>query len=114
MWKIFFDMINDQNSLDKWNLNTNDGADLRKTLYLFVTADMVKKGAKKSQGGDVERDEPRNLIAMDASFFDYVMVSKTGISHVSESLNLTSKKESLFHELGCLIDLIEQKFKIKL
>lgn len=113
MWKIFFDMIDDQYSLEKWGLKSNVGLEISDTLYLFATADMVNKGGKKSQGPDVERDQPRNLIAMDASFFDYVMVSKSGIPHVSKSLDLKKPRESLFHELGCLIDLIEQKFNIK-
>jgi len=67
---------------------------------------------RRSQGPDVERESPRNLIAMDASFFDYVLVSKKGIVHVSESINLSSTKEALFHELGCLVDLVEQKYNI--
>jgi hypothetical protein len=51
---------------------------------------------------------------MDASFFDYVFVSKTGISHVSNTLKLSGIREALFHELGCLIDMTEQKFGITL
>jgi len=72
---------------------------------------MVKEGGRKSQGPDVEREEPRNLIAMDASFFDYVFVSKSDIPHVSATLELPDK-EALFHELGCLWNLVEQKFGI--
>ena len=36
----------------------------------------------------------------------YVFVSKTGISRVSNTLNLLGKREALFYELGCLLDLI--------
>ena len=111
MWKIFFDMIDDDYCLSKWNLSkVVPEASTKNMLYVFITADMIHKEGKNTQGADVERDEPRNLIAVDASFFDYVFVSKTGISHVSNTLNLLGKREALFHELGCLLDLIEQKF----
>ncbi|MEY3868468.1 MAG: hypothetical protein RLZZ338_2359 [Cyanobacteriota bacterium] len=33
-----------------------------------------------------------------------IFVSKTGISRVSNTLNLLGKREALFHELGCLLD----------
>ena len=74
---------------------------------------MVAKGGRKTQGSDVERPQPRNLIAMDASFFDYVFVSKTGIPHVANTIALGTRG-ALFHELGCLTKLIEQKFLIDL
>lgn len=113
MWKLFFDMLDDPHCLQKWSLETSDTtcSPPRDMEYIFATADMVPPGGQRSQGGDVEREEPRNLIKVDASFFDYVFVSKRGISHVSESLNLQNGREALFHELGCLFDLIEQKFQ---
>ncbi|HEX7278234.1 MAG TPA: hypothetical protein VF255_01295 [Solirubrobacterales bacterium] len=108
MWKLFFDMLDDEYCQAKWGLQ---GPDLSSEMrYVFATADNVPKGGSKTQGGDVERDEVRNLIAMDASFFDYVFVSKSGIPHVSGALDLGSGREALFHELGCLVSMIEQQF----
>ena len=111
MWKLFFDIADDEYCLNKWGLESRSTS-LKDAVYLFATADMVNTSGRNSQGPDVERDEPRNLISMDASFFDYVLVSKSGISHVSDSLDFNAGRESLFHELGCLIDLVEQKFSI--
>jgi hypothetical protein len=108
MWKLFFDMIRDEYCLDKWNLvDSKVPIDI---LYVFATADMIPSEGRGTQGPDVERDEVRNLIAMDASFFDYVFVSKQDIPHVSNSLDLANGRESLFHQLGCILDLITQKF----
>jgi hypothetical protein len=112
MWALFFDMIGDTHCLAKWQLTGDVTVDRRRLSYVFATADMVNSEGAKSQGPDVERDEPRNLIAMDASFFDYVFVSKSGIPHVATTLNFGSPKEALFHELGCILDLVEQKFGI--
>lgn len=113
MWKMLFDAIGDEHCESKWDLKSNDsGLD---AVYCFATADMVPPGGTKTQGPDVEREAPRNLIAMDASFFDYVFVSKPNIGHVARDLVLgADHKEALFHELGCLVDLIEQKFEITL
>lgn len=110
MWKLLFDIAGDNYCEKKWGINSN--GDLHNIKYCFVTADMIPLGGSNTQGPDVERDMPRNLIAMDASFFDYVFVSKSGINHVSTYLNINGKREALFHELGCLVDLIEQKFNI--
>jgi hypothetical protein len=113
MWKLLFDMVGDKRSHEKWGLTREAEDDVSKLLYVFATADMVAEGGRNTQGPDVERAQPRNLIAMDASFFDYVFVSKTGIAHVENSIAL-GKRGALFHELGCLVDLIEQKFKINI
>lgn len=112
MWKILFDMVGDDYCESKWGLKSSGSTE--NIDYCFATADMIPPKGKKTQGPDVERDVPRNLIAMDASFFDYVFVSKAGIPHVSTKLDYHGVKESLFHELGCIIDLIEQKFGISL
>lgn len=112
MWKLLFDMIEDEYCAKKWGVTSSGSTSEMK--YCFATADMIPPGGKKTQGPDVERDEVRNLIAMDASFFDYVFVSKADIPHVSKELNLTAGRETLFHELGCLIDLIEQTFGISM
>jgi hypothetical protein len=112
MWKMLFDVVGDKWCRDKWGLTREANDDVKNILYVFATADMVAKGGKRTQGGDVERKAPRNLIAMDASFFAYVFVSKTGIAHVENKLELGTRG-ALFHELGSLIDLIGQKFKIK-
>ena len=111
MWKLFFDMIGDPYCMKKWGISS-EGA-LPDVHYVFATADMIPKGGRRTQGPDVERDSPRNLIAADASFFDYVFVSKSGIGHVSRELNPMGRREALFHEFGCIIDLISQKFKLR-
>jgi hypothetical protein len=108
MWKIFFDMLDDDYCLEKWGLE-GPGTDLE-MRYVFATADNIPSGGTHTQGPDVERDDVRNLIAMDASFFDYVFVSKSGIDHVASELDLDAGREALFHELGCLIQLVEQQF----
>jgi hypothetical protein len=113
MWKLLFDIISDDYCLKKWGLSRESTHDIEKALYVFATADMVAEGGRETQGPDVERAQPRNLIAMDASFFDYVFVSKTGIAHVENTLTLGTRG-ALFHELGCLVELIEQKFAIDL
>lgn len=114
MWKILFDMLDDPHCLAKWSLKRSQPFKTSDILYAFATADMVNTQAKGTQGGDVERATVRNLIAMDASFFDYCFVSKTGISHVSNTMLSSGPREALFHELGCIIDLIEQKFGLTL
>jgi hypothetical protein len=111
MWKMLFDTLGDKSRLQKWGLTRKMDADVSKVLYVFATADLVKEGGKTCQGGDVKRPKPRNLIAMDASFFDYVFVSMTGIGHVENKID-HGTRGALFHELGCLVDLIEQKFEI--
>jgi hypothetical protein len=111
MWKMLFDILGDKRSQRKWGLTRGVNSDVSKILYVFATADMVAAGGRRTQGPDVERPEPRNLIAMDASFFDYVFVSKTGIAHVENKIVLGTRG-ALFHELGCLVDLIKQKFAI--
>lgn len=132
MWKMLFDVIDDAHCKTKWNLTTRNeagsitpnpssvtattaaGGETSNMKYVFATADMIRTTGRATQGPDVERDEPRNLIALDASFMDYVFVSKTGISHVSTSLSLATGRESLFHEMACLMDLIEQHFSLVL
>lgn len=114
MWKLFFDMLNDNRSLQKWGLERMSHTGNEDLTYIFITADMVPSTGRNSQGPDVEREMPRNLIAMDASFFDYVFVSKENIPHVASQLAYESARESLFHELKCLISLIEQKFRVQL
>lgn len=113
MWKMLFDVIGDAHCLKKWGLTANTESKLVDTLYVFATADMVHHGGRNSQGPDVERPQPRNLIAMDASFFDYVFVSKAGIAHAENKIQL-GLRSALFYELGCIIDLIEQKYKLDL
>lgn len=112
MWKLLFDMVSDDYCERKWQLTS--GGSTANIEYCFATADMIPPKGTKTQGPDVERDKPRNLIAMDASFFDYVFVSKAKISHVSDTLDYAGSKEALFHELGCILDLVEQKFGITL
>jgi hypothetical protein len=112
MWKLLYDMLADEYCLWKWQL---EGPPIPPDmLYVFATADMIRKTGTKTQGPDVERNKVRNLIAMDASFFDYVFVSKTGIEHVSPTINVSRNREALFHELGCIISLVEQRFGIDL
>lgn len=106
MWKLLFDCIGDNYCLEKWGLTGYSGP--LNYLIVFATADMIPAGGAKTQGPDVEKEEVRNLIAMDASFMDYVFVSKTGIGHVSKSLNIMGGREALFHELGCIVDLVDQ------
>lgn len=122
MWKLFFDMLEDEYCQRKWNLKVGTSEqDLwgmlaeppkPEILYVFVTGDMISDKGTNTQGPDVIRPEPRNLIKMDASFFDYVFVSHTKdqYDHISDSLDLQRGRETLFHEPGCLLDLIEQKF----
>jgi hypothetical protein len=110
MWKLFFDMLDDEYCQAKWGLQ---GPELASEMrYVFATADNIPAGGSRTQGPDVERPEVRNLIALDASFFDYVFVSKSGISHVATSLDVRLGREALFHQLGCLVSLVEQQFGI--
>ncbi|MFC3531937.1 hypothetical protein ACFOLG_07030 [Vogesella facilis] len=60
MWKLFFDMVSDQHCVSKWNLQ--DVGDVSRIDYCFATADMIPPGGARTQGPDVERDAPRNLI----------------------------------------------------
>jgi hypothetical protein len=110
MWAIFFRMLQEPELLRRWGLSRVSSESVLRICYAFATADMVPPGGRKTQGGDVERNDVRNLIKMDASFFDYVFVSKPNISHVARILKMDSVREGLFHELGCLIDLVAQKF----
>ena len=112
MWKLFFDMIGDLYCQSKWGVTAP--IPVPDVHYVFATADMIPAGGKRTQGGDVERAEPRNLIAVDASFFDYVFVSKSGIGHVSAVLNTARPREALFHEFSCIVDLMSQKFDLTL
>lgn len=107
MWKLFFDTIGDPVSLEKWSLRGHSSKP--QISYCFATADMIPEGGAKTQGPDVPCDsDARNLIQMDASFFDYVYVSKTG-SKIASAVNIrANKKEGLFHSMGCLIDHINQ------
>lgn len=111
MWKLIFDMIGDAHCEKKWgSVHTEQ---LKKALYCFATADMIPPGGERTQGPDIERDDPRNLIKMDASFFDYVFVSKPNIGHVARTLDIGAGREALFHELGCIVNLVQQKFALE-
>lgn len=111
MWALFFDLLDDQQSLQKWSLRRKLTISTAEMLYVFATADLIPEKGTRTQGPDIPPDKPvRNLLAADASFFDYVFVSKRGIPSVSQSLNVRQGREALFHELGCLLDLIEQQF----
>lgn len=106
MWKLFFDIAKRKELKEHWNLSGAENIDQIK--YCFVTADMIDPSGSKSQGPDIpENKEPRNLIQMDASFFDYVFVSKNN-PFIANKLDIAVQKEGLFHELSCLIDLINQ------
>lgn len=109
MWSLFFRMIGDQHCQDKWGIKTAKG-DASKMHYVFATSDSIREGGKNSQGPDIKPGGVRNLLCADASFFDYVFVSKSGLDYVSGSLNLTTGRESLFHELGCLVGMVKQKY----
>lgn len=108
MWKILFDMIGDRYCKRKWGLSSR--GDVKQIHYVFATSDGIRETGANTQGPDLKPDGVRNLIAADASFFDYVFVSKPGIKYVSKTLDLAAGRECLFHELGCLIDLIQQKY----
>ena len=112
MWKLLFDMIGDPVCQAKWGLSAT--GDTSRMVYAFATSDSIRSTGRNSQGPDLKPEGVRNLIAADASFFDYVFVSKTGLDYVSTELNLTGGREALFHELGCLVDLISQKFREQL
>lgn len=113
MWKLFFDMIGDECCYTKWGL-TGPAESLDEMLYVGATADMISTKGTNTQGADVERDkEVRNLIGVDASFLDYTFVSKANIPHVADTLEYPGEREALFHELGCLLDLVAQKFGIQ-
>ena len=43
---------------------------------------------------------------------EYVFVSKRGIPHLASTLSLGQRREAMFHELGCLLDLVQQKFNV--
>lgn len=108
MWKLFFDMLGDNHCQAKWGLSAE--GDTSKMHYVFVTADNIREGGRNSQGPDLKPEGVRNLLALDASFFDYVFVSKASIPYVSKTLTDSTKRETLFHELGCLIDLMRLKY----
>jgi hypothetical protein len=121
MWKFLLDAVDDRYCQRKWGLEPTTiqpiGEELPRLvtdeiLYVFATADMISSEGVRTQGGDVERPDVRNLIAMDAAFMDYVFVSKSNekAQHISASLNYGGGREALFHEMGCLLDLVQQKF----
>lgn len=70
MWKLFFDIASSEELLRKWELGSK-ARDLDEVLYCFATADLVPPGGTRSQGPDVEVKDPRNLLKVDASFFDF-------------------------------------------
>ncbi len=108
MWALLFDIMTDPVLRQRFGVVADQPLDRRKARYVFATADSVNTGGERTQGCDVERDAPRNLIKMDALFFDYVFVSKEGIGHVARELDTTRAREAVFHELGCIIDLVDQ------
>lgn len=111
MWKLFFDVLDDEHCKQKWGLRGVGGtSDMD---YVFATADNIREGGKNSQGPDLKPEGVRNLLALDASFFDYVFVSKSGLDYVSDRLVYTSGREALFHELGCVLDMISSKYGIR-
>lgn len=113
MYKLFFDCFKYPEAQRIWGLYPNDGTDVTKNmLYVFTTADMIKTTGHNTEGPDIERDEVRNLIKLDSSFFDYTFVSKRNIQHVSKTLTYGGDREALFHEMGCLLDLVKQKFTL--
>jgi hypothetical protein len=106
MWKLFFDIAQSEELKSHWGLA--GGENISGIKYCFATADMINPTGKDTQGVDVPTDsEPRNLIQMDASFFDYVFVSKNGAS-IASNLKISDRKEGLFHEMACIIDLAKQ------
>jgi hypothetical protein len=108
MWKLFFDMLDDDHCQKKWGLRAV--GDTSQMHYVFATADNIREGGTNSQGPDLKPEGVRNLLALDASFFDYVFVSKTGLGYVSTSLANADERETLFHELGCITDLMLLKY----
>ncbi len=108
MWALLFDIMTDPVLRKRFGVVAEKPLDRRKARYVFATADSVNTGGARTQGCDVEREAPRNLIKMDALFFDYVFVSKEGIGHVARELDAKRVREAVFHELGCIIDLIDQ------
>lgn len=114
MWKLLFDIASDEELAEQWNLEV-DSNELDDVLYCFASADSVPPGGRNTQGPDIPNDGmPRNLICADASFFDFVFVSKPDISYTEESIPPTLEREALFHELGAIHDLVEHKFEISL
>lgn len=111
MWKLFFDMIDDPAAKQKWGLVA--AGPTTNMDYVFATADLIGGKAERSQGPDISDSGVRNMIKFDASFFDYVFVSKSG-TQMSSTLDLAAGRETLFHELGCLVDLTAQKFALAL
>jgi hypothetical protein len=125
MWKLLLETVDDRYCQRKWGLEpiTIQPIDEEpprlvtdEILYVFATADMISSEGVRTQGADVERPEVRNLIAMDAAFMDYVFVSKSHerAAHISNVLNYGVGREALFHELGCLLNLVQQKFGLNL
>lgn len=108
MWALLFDIMTDPVLRNRFGVVADNPLDRRKARYVFATADSVNSAGERTQGCDVEREAPRNLIKMDALFFDYVFVSKEGIGHVARELNPRRTREAVFHELGCIIELIDQ------
>jgi len=108
MWALLFDIMTDPVLRKRFGIVADLPLNRRKARYVFATADSVNSKGERTQGCDVERDEPRNLIKMDALFFDYVFVSKEGIGHVATELEPKRTREAVFHELGCIIDLIDE------
>lgn len=112
LWSILEDIAKDESMMKKWGI-VPPARKLKDVAYCFATADMIPPGRKKTQGPDIERDKPRNLIRMDAAFFDWFFVSKSGIKHTGKSIGEDLERTTLFHELATIYDLIEHKFKVK-
>lgn len=109
MWALFFQIARDEQLMTKLGIEGR-ARRLDNVSYCFATADMIPPGGRKSQGPDIERESVRNLIKMDASFFDWVFVSKSGIPHTGKSIGSDMTRDAFFHELSCLYDLIDAKF----
>jgi hypothetical protein len=112
LWKILFDISKDEVLMRRWGFSP-PARRLDAVCYCFATADMIPRGGVKTQGPDVDVDDPRNLIKMDASFFDWVFVSKSGIGHTGKGIDGSLERKNFFHELASVYDLIEHWFKVK-
>ncbi len=96
--------VNERKNFDALRSSSAGGV-ASNMLYVFATADT---------GSELDRQKIRNDTEIIGSYFDYSFVAKTDNEHVASNLAYGGRKESLFHELGCLMDLIQQKFKLEI